>query len=252
LPESVQLRFVLVEPRSGGNVGAAARALKNLGFHRLEVVNPRCDPKGSEAMRMAVDAADLLSELPVHRGLDQALGRATTVIGTSRRTGKHRRPHRRLDEAAEDLARLAAAGETAVLFGREDHGLSDVELDRCTHLVHLPAAEVYPSFNLAQSVLLVAYELRRARLRPSGPDRDPPTAPAGHDEREAMYRHLQRSLTTIGFLKPQSSEVIMRQIRRALGRAELSPSEVRILRGIAHQILWAAAVAGLDEAEDAR
>ncbi len=150
-----RVRFVLVRPRSPGNVGSAARALKNLGFSRLSVVAPRCDPRGVEARTLAVDAVDLLERMEIHADLDAALAGAATVVGTSRRMGKHRCPHYRLDQLADELAGLADRGDVAFVFGREDHGLSDAELDRCTQLVYFPASDVYPSFNLAQSVLLM-------------------------------------------------------------------------------------------------
>jgi TrmH family RNA methyltransferase len=237
------VRFVLVEPQSGGNVGASARAIKNLGFRDLCLVSPRCDPLGDEARRMAVEARDVLEAAKIHADLDRALEGAATVVGTSRRTGKHRKPHRRLDDVAPDLARLARAGELAVVFGREAHGLSDAELDRCTHLVHFASSSEFPSFNLAQSVLLVAYEMRLA-LHRSSPE-DPVEPPADHAAREAMYSHLETALRSIGFLHTDSAEVMMRRLRRMLGKASLTHGEVQILRGIAHQTLWLAGRVGL-------
>lgn len=232
---------MLVEPRSGGNVGASARALKNLGFSRLELVAPRCDPTGQPARAMAVEATDVLEATSVHATLDEALAGARSVMGTSRRTGKGRRPHYRLDTFAGALLDLARAGDLAIVFGREECGLTDQELDRCTHLVHFLAADAYPSFNLAQSVLLVAYELRRAasgRPVPAALE-----APAPHEAREAMYGHLERALVAIGFLKPGAGAAMMRRFRRLFGRAALTAAEVRILRGVAQQALW---VAGRD------
>ena len=241
-PDPGRFRFVLVEPRSEGNVGAAARALKNLGFGRLVLVAPGCDPRGEEARRMAVDATDLLEEMEIHADLDAALDGARTVVGTSRRKGKQRRPHFRLDELAGDLPRLAAAGEMAIVFGRERYGLTDSELDRCTHLVHFLASHDFPSFNLAQAVLLVAYEIRRALAGP--PPAEPLPALADHATREAMYAHLEQALRVVGFLHEDTAEGMMRRIRRMLGRAALAPGEVKILRGIARQILWLARTTG--------
>jgi tRNA/rRNA methyltransferase len=240
--------FVLVEPRSAGNVGAAARALKNLGFSRLVLVRPQCDHLDSDARKMAMDGRDLLEQAAVHPDLDNALHGAGSVVGTSRRMGKHRRPHWRFDELSAELARLARDGSLAVVFGREDHGLSDAELDRCTHLAYLPAAARYPSFNLAQAVLLAAYELRMVAVT-AAPEPALP-APADHAAREAMYRHLERALRTIGFLGPDTAEVVMRHFRRLLGRSGMTPEEVKMLRGVARQILWAAGRAGLEIADE--
>ena len=235
-------RFVLVEPQTGGNVGSAARALKNLGFERLVLVRPQFDPRDREARKMAVGAVDLYERAERHEDLDTALAGAHSVVGTSSRKGKYRKPHYRLDEFTDELARLAATGDLALVFGREDSGLTDQELDRCTHLVHLPASEVYPSFNLAQAVLLVAYELRSVMPEDARPE--PLDPPAEHGEREAMYRHLACALHAIGFLEDDPAEAMMRRLRRMFGRAGLSSEEVTIVRGIARQMLWAARQAG--------
>lgn len=242
------MRFVLVEPVYAGNVGAAARAIKNLGFDRLVLVNPSCGSLDLDARRMAVGALDVLERAEVRESLDSALADARTVIGTSRRKGKHRKPHWRLDELAGEMVKLAAAGEMAVVFGRETHGLSDAELDRCTHLVYFPSSAEFPSFNLAQSVMLVAYELGLARIGP--PDSPATDPPATHTEREEMYAHLRAALWAVGFLHEDSADVMMRRIRRMLDRALLSPGEVKIVRGMARQTLWAARQAGLEPPEE--
>ncbi|MDX1387818.1 MAG: RNA methyltransferase [Acidobacteriota bacterium] len=238
------VRFVLVGPEYGGNVGAAARALKNLGFSRMHVVAPRCDLDGDEARRMAMDARDVLGAAAVDPDLDVALAGARTVIGTTRRTGKHRQPHWRLDRLVLEMARLADVGDLAVVFGREKHGLSDDEIDRCTHLVYFPSSEAYPSFNLAQAVLLTAYELRLALLDDSDAG-EAPELPADHGARESMYAHLQAALEVIGFLHDDTTEPMMRQLRRMLGKASMTEAEVGIVRGIARQVLWLASEAGL-------
>jgi TrmH family RNA methyltransferase len=233
-----RVRFVLVQPQTSGNVGSVARALKNLGFSRLSLVRPQCDPLDSQARMLAVDAADLLEGAVHHDDLDGALDGAQSVVGTSSRTGKYRRPHYRLDRFSAELAGLACAGELAIVFGREDSGLTDDELDRCTQLVHLPAVDVYPSLNLAQAVLLVAYELRRHELETlPAASLDPPAA---HEAREAMYGHLAQAWLAIGFLQTDSVETMMRRFRRLFGRASLTTDEVQMLRGVARQTLWAA------------
>ncbi len=239
---SLSVRFVLVEPRSAGNIGAAVRAMLNFGFQDLRIVSPGCDPLADDARRMAVGAVGILEQAKVCDNLDQALEGAGVVIGTSRRTGRHRWPQVPVHLLANFLGERARSGEVALLFGREDRGLTDLELDRCTHLVHIPTSERYASVNLAQAVLLLAWELHRAGL-PRDPGEEEPIA--CDQAREAMYRHLEQALHTIGFLKRDSREVVMRRIRRMFGRADLSENEVRIVRGIAHQTLWAAGKAGL-------
>jgi TrmH family RNA methyltransferase len=247
--ERARVRFVLVEPQFGGNIGAAARALKNLGYARLVLVAPAADPQGSEARMMAVDAADVLAAAHVTRDLDAALAGAATVVGTSRRAGKHRRPHWSFEALAPTLVERARGGDLAVVFGREDHGLADAELDRCTHLASLPAAPAYPSYNLAQAVLLVAYELDRAWRTPATEREDEPLAT--HEDREALYAHLEQAFAAIGFLSRDTVTPIMRRLRRLFGRAAMTHEEVRLLRGVARQTLWVAGRAGLAAASDA-
>ena len=242
-PSLAQVRFVLVEPQSSGNIGSVARALKNVGFSHLRLVRPACDPHDAEARMFAVDAADLLLAATIHDDLDAALDGAGAVVGTSRRRGRQRRPHRSLESLASPLVEQAHVREIAVLFGREDSGLRDVELDRCTDLAYLPASDAYPSFNLSHAVLLVAHELARAAR--SSAEIEPPAPLAPHEQREAMLQHLESALLSIGFVHPGSQVAILRRIRRLLGRAGLETEDVRLLRGLARQIDWAAGQAGL-------
>jgi TrmH family RNA methyltransferase len=246
-PGKQRTRFVLVSPRYGGNVGSAARVLKNFGFGRLDVVAPREGPDHEEAVRMAVDAADVLAAARTHATLDEALDGASTVVGTSRRMGKHRSPHQTVDALAPLIAGLALRGEVAIVFGREDHGLSDADLDRCTHLAYVPTDTGYPALNVAQTIAIVAYELSLAldAAGPRAPDPDE-EALVDHAGREAMYAHLEEALLAIGFLKTGQLEGMMRRLRRILSRAELSAGDVDVVRGIARQILWLAKQARLD------
>ncbi len=244
---------MLVQPQFGGNTGACARVLKNLGFGRLVLVDPAFAIDDPEAVKMAVAARDVLDAATVCTGGDDGLAGTGMVVGTSRRLGKHRRPHHRIDELAPAIAAFAAAGgEVAVVFGREDHGLSDRDLDRCTHLAYLPASDAYPSFNLAQAVGLVSWEVALAVEALGEPEGDGPpdgaaadARPSDHVDREAMFEHLESALRTIGFLHADSAEPLMRRLRRLIGRATPTATEVRILRGIARQVLWAADRAGL-------
>src|SRR5262245_44990250 len=217
------IRFVFVEPRYGGNVGAAARVLKNFGFGRLDLVAPREGTDHEDAVRRAVDATDVLASARTHPSLDAALDGAATVVGTSRRMGKHRQPHHRLDALAPLLPGLASRGEVALVFGREDHGLSDADLDRCTHLAYVPTSQAYPALNVAQTIAIVAYEVSGALdAVPPEPHDPEDEALIDHAGREAMYAHLEEALLAIGFLKLGQLEGMMRRLRRILSRAELT------------------------------
>jgi TrmH family RNA methyltransferase len=182
-----------------------------------------------------------------HSTLDEALEGAATVVGTSRRMGKHRQPHHRLDALAPLLPGLTDRGEVALVFGREDHGLSDVDLDRCTHLTYVPTDAAYPALNVAQTIAIVAYEVRRAldAAVVETPDPDDEVL-AEHAGREAMYAHLEEALLAIGFLKIGQLEGMMRRLRRILSRAQLTAGDVDVVRGIARQILWLSRQSGLD------
>jgi TrmH family RNA methyltransferase len=197
---------------------------------------------------MAVDAADVLRRARTHATLDEALAGAATVVGASRRMGKHRQPHHRLDELAPLLPGLIVRGEVAIVFGREDHGLSDADLDRCTHLIYVPTDAAYPALNVAQAIAIVAYELRGAldAADVSAPDAED-EALVDHEGREAMYAHLEQALLAIGFLKIGQLEGMMRRLRRILSRAQLTAGDVDVVRGIARQILWLSRQAGLDQ-----
>jgi len=245
---SAAFRFVLVEPRFAGNIGSAARVLKNFGFGRLDIVSPRGGPIEDEAFRMAVGASDVLRAAREHASLDQALAGAAVIVGTSRRMGKQRQPHFGLEEIAAESCRLVPRGEVAFVFGREDRGLSDADLDRCTHLAYIPANPDYPSLNLAQAVGVTVYALRRAleATHPVSTGDGAGEGLADHTAREAMFAHLEESLLAIGFLKDGQIEGMMRRMRRILGRAELSAGDVDVLRGIARQTLWIAGRAHVD------
>ncbi len=200
---------------------------------------------------MAVDAADVLDALVSFDDLDAALDGAGCVVGTSRRAGRRRHPRHRLDAIAPELLAQSAGAEVAFVFGREDRGLTERELDRCTHLVHLLTSPDYPSLNVAQAVLLCAYELRRAT---AGPAEAIGASPATHAEREGLFLHAERALRGIGFLRDANAATILRRLRRLLGGAGLTSDDARLLRGLSRQILWAAERAGVapPEGDDRR
>jgi len=233
-----RISFVLVEPQGPGNIGSCARALANMGLARLVLVSPP-DHLGIEARRMAMGGRAVLEQARIVPTLSQASAEAGLVIGTTRRGGKNRGPLLDIDAAAARAVEAARGGnEVALVFGREDAGLTTEELDGCGLLATIPADESYPSLNLAQAVLVAAYEIRRA-AGAAEPDPEP-RALASAREVEAFYAQLAALLEEIGFLNPQNPEEIMHAVRRLFGRAGLEPREVRILRGILSQMQWAA------------
>jgi tRNA/rRNA methyltransferase len=242
--------FVLFKPKSSGNIGAAARALKNMGCHDLRVVQPAGFHFGSDrgrtwprqglgsddARTMAVHGRDVLTAATLHPSLDSALADRALVVGTTARGGLYRSEARPIREVSEELVTLSRTNPIALVFGPEDCGLTNQELKLCQRLTTIPAAPVYPSLNLAQAVMIVAYELalaaRAVRELPS------PQLWAPSLEIDAMLARMEKALVAIGFLPDTNPDHIMFALRAIMGRAGLRPRELDIMNGIASQILW--------------
>jgi tRNA/rRNA methyltransferase len=229
--------FVLFKPRSPGNVGAAARALKNMGLGDLRLVAPQLRNTRSAAA-MAVHAADVLAAATRYPDLAAAVEDRTIVVGTTARTGPYRSESRMLREAAQDLIARSAANRIAVVFGPEDCGLTNTELKLCQRLITIPSAPAYPSLNLAQAVMVVAYEIMMASGQARTADPYPENAPA--TAMDAMLERMAQALTAIGFLPEDNPDHIMFALRAVLGRSGLRPRELDIFDGIASQIRWVA------------
>ena len=231
-----RVRVVLLAPREPGHVGAAARALKNMGLRRLVLADAAALDLG-EARRMAVHAADLLARVETVVTLDEALAGCGLVVGTSGRATVMRAQAVTPRDAAPAIVAAATVNDVALVFGPEDHGLSTDELARCHRVVAVPASDVYPSLNLAQAVLIVAYELRLAALAPPvGTAR----VLAPSERMELLVAKLETALRAVDFLHGDGAPHVLRQLRRVLGRAELDDAEVDVLLGVARQIAWAA------------
>ena len=231
-----RVRVVLVRPEHPGNIGAAARAMKNMGFSALHLVAPRCGHLTPEALAMAYGARDVLDGARVHAAPAEAVADARWVVGLSMpRPG--RSASERLAEAAPGIARHARAHDVALVFGSEISGLSNDDLAACHQIVAIPTDPAQPSLNLAQAVLLACYELARAEPPPAGFDPAPPLAAAA--ELDGLHRHLADTLRAIDFLRPPHDRHLLRDFRAMITRARLDPREVRILRGILRQTLWA-------------
>jgi len=230
-------RIILVRSKDSANVGAAARAMKNFGLSDLVLVAPRC-AVDDRARALASHAGDLLDAARVEASLETAIGDRRLVLGTSaRRRTTETLPVLTPREAAP---RLLQQG-TAVLFGPEDHGLSNEELNLCQGYVSIPTAD-YPSLNLAQAVLVMAYETHLADLqdafeRAPRPEED---APAPREQLERFYDQLVHAFHTIGYTDPQRERATERLFRGMFDRVALSAREVAALRGLVSQAEWAA------------
>ena len=222
------VRIVLVETSHGGNIGAVARAMKNMGLSELALVRP-CDHLSGQAVARASGADDLLRTAQVYDTLDEALADCQLVIGASARLRKVRWPQLDPRQCAQKVAAEAGAGRrVALLFGRERTGLTNAELDLCHYLVHIPANPEYSSLNLAMAVQVIAYELRMAEVQPQEPGREPAPVEAF----EGFMEHLTAALYDIGYLDERNPEKLLRRLRRLFHRAQMDQHEINILRGI--------------------
>ena len=226
-------RVVLLRPKGSANVGSVARAMKNMGISDLALVQPALtDRFWSEAM--AVHAEDVLRAHRSYTSLAEATADCGVVVGTTAHDGPYRASARAPRAAAVELVAAAQSNRIALVFGPEDHGLSNEDLKLCHQLLTIPADPGYPSLNLAQAVMVCCYELYLASSAPA--EAATTLAPAQHAS--FVFQRLQEALLAIGFLKPDNTEHIMYSIRRMLGAAHMDDRDVSIWLGIARQIEW--------------
>ncbi|MBU2013242.1 MAG: tRNA (cytosine(32)/uridine(32)-2'-O)-methyltransferase TrmJ [Gammaproteobacteria bacterium] len=235
------IRVVLVNTSHAGNIGGAARAMKNMGLSRLVLVDPEDFPSPNAVAR-ASGATDILDSARVVATLEEALAGCSLVLGTSARD--RRIPWPLLDPrecASVSVEQSAGGGEVALVFGREYAGLTNEELQRCQYHVHIPSDPQFSSLNLAAAVQVLTYEVRMAWLaaegRPTKVEKLETTAmldaqPVTVDELENYFGHLERTLVDIGFLDPAKPRHLMPRLRRLYGRSGISKLEMNILRGI--------------------
>lgn len=238
MEEALQrVRVVLVGTTHGGNIGASARALKTMGLSRLVLVQPKAK-LDAEAFSMASNALDVMDNIQRFDDLDAALAGCHWVIGASARLRD--RPHELM--STRQMAEYARThwlmnpqhpqAEIALVFGREHSGLSNIELGRCHAHMMIPANPAYSSLNLAQAVQIACYELRQALLGDTPlPSLESPT-PATHDALENLLQHWQTTLHELEFLDPHHPRHMMQKLRSLLQRAQITPNEVDILRGM--------------------
>ena len=228
------IRIVLVNTSHPGNIGGVARAMKNMGLSRLYLVAPRQYPDEQAEWR-AASALDVLETAVVTETLEQAIGDCQFVVGTSAR--ERRIPWPLLDPrgCAQRMAQASAGEQVAVLFGREDRGLTNEELKACNLHLHVPTSEDYSSLNLAMAVQIVCYELRMLLAAPDLPvsaDQQWDTPFTTRENMERFYAHLEETLTDIEFLDPAAPRQLMARLRRLYNRVRLDEMELNILRGI--------------------
>jgi tRNA (cytidine32/uridine32-2'-O)-methyltransferase len=239
------IRVILVETSHPGNIGAVARAMKNMGLTRLDLVNPRYFPS-LEADARASGATDILAKAGVFADLSAALAGCRLVIGASARVRTLDWPLLDPRACAAQALPEAAQGQVALVFGRESAGLTNVELGHCHALLHIPTNPEYSSLNLAMAVQVVLYELHMLALVTEGPLDGPVVRTRAVPERDALLaddladvaamegfmQHLAQTLLDVGFSEPERSELLMLRLRRLFMRARPDVQELNILRGI--------------------
>ena len=227
----MSIRIVLVGTTHPGNIGAVARAMKNMGLSDLALVNPKHFPH-DEATARASGAADILEQAMVVGTLAEALTDCVYVAGASARSRTINWPCMGPRDCAERMIQESGHGKVAAVFGPEKTGLHNDDLDLCHTLLTIPTDPGFSSLNLAMAVQVFTYELRVASMLDEGPVFDVEAPPATSEEMEHFYEHLEKVLTDIEFLDPENPRHLMRRMRRLYIRARPDKNEVNILRGI--------------------
>jgi tRNA/rRNA methyltransferase len=236
------VKIVLVGPLYGGNVGSVCRAMANMGLRDLVLVDPSAQLNQAEARMMAVAAADILDARREVATLDEAVADCGLVMGTTARAGLYRAHCKTPREWVPQILEAASVGKVALVFGRENSGLTNEEIALCTNLIQIPSSPDYPSINLAQSVMLCCYELFVATGTFAPLGEMSPVCPAA--TREQMFKMWREMLLEIGFMNEDKADHMMLGLRRIFSRAPLTEDDVRILLGIARQTLWKAGQVG--------
>ena len=225
------IRIVLVGTTHPGNIGAVARAMKNMGLSDLVLVNPRLFPH-AEATSRATGASDILERARVVNTLAEAVADCVYVAGASARSRSINWPSMGPRDCAERMIKEHDHGNVAAVFGPEQSGLNNDNLDLCHTLLTIPTDPGFSSLNLGMAVQVLTYELRVASMLDEGPVFDVEALPATGEELENFYEHLENTLIDIEFLDPDNPRLLMRRMRRLFIRARPDKNEVSILRGI--------------------
>jgi tRNA (cytidine32/uridine32-2'-O)-methyltransferase len=227
------IKIVLVETTHPGNIGAVARAMKNMKMSNLWLVSPKIFPS-ADATSRASGADDVLAQATVCLSLQEAIADCQLVIGASARCRTISWPEMTPRQCAEKVVINEPGQKVAIIFGRENSGLKNYELDLCHYLLRIPCNSEYSSLNIAAAVQVVCYELFVAagveEIIMVGDKGECPKATAM--QMESFYTHLHQTLTDIGFMHPDKSKSIMRRLRRIYNRIQLDTKELDILRGI--------------------
>lgn len=224
------LQFVLVETSHPGNIGAAARAMKNMGIGRLALVNP-CDYQTYDCYARASGADELVDNATVYQDLASAVADSNLVVGTSARVRSLAWPQLSPRQAAAEVLGLTQESSASVVFGRERSGLTNEELALCSSLLVIPTDGAFSSLNIAAAVQVVAYEVMCATELPQQVVEDPTEAPADQAELHRFYDHLFDVMQQVDYLDPDNPRLLESRIRRLFNRTRPNRPELQLLRG---------------------
>ncbi len=224
--------IILVEPAFPGNIGSVARAMKNMGFRNLRLINP-CDYKNPEAEKLAVNAYDIIESAEVFNSLKQAVYDLNITVATTAKEGKYRKPVFNAEDISRFLIPFSATNKIGIVFGRERIGLLNEEVDFCNLIAEIPASKDYSCLNLSQSVLIFCYEL----FKSSGFESEPAVKNiVSVKEMEIFYEKFQKLLLDINFLDTENPDFKMKAIKKIFGRTFIDKNELNLLYGIVRQI----------------
>lgn len=232
------IQIVMVNTTHSGNIGAAARAMKNMGLSRLVLVDPKADIN-EEAIQRSSRAEEILHNARITQTLEQAIAGCGLVVGTSARSRHIPWPLMTPRQCAARVSQVAAHdNQVALVFGRESSGLTNEELHLCHAHVHIPTEENFSSLNVSQAVQVLSYEMRLASLADDGAEQDASWGVAwdyplaSHEELNGMLQHMEQAMVDIGFLDPNTPKQLMSRVRRLYQRAGVDKMEINILRGM--------------------
>ncbi len=230
-----KIQIVLVEPQGSLNVGATCRAMKNFGLSNLTVVRPGCE-LNLDAIKMAMHAQDILESTKVVQTIDEAIQGNVLVLGTANRRGEYHEPNMTVQEGIARISEVLEHGPVSILFGREEWGLTKEDLAHTMGTIRIVTAPENTSLNLAQAVLLVAYELYQkfgdTTPLPKAQADDPFEQPASVDDINLLYKHMEKVLNMCEFLPLVNPDALFQVIRAFFHRAKPIKREVNILMGI--------------------
>ena len=229
------IRIVMVNTSHPGNIGAAARAMKNMGLTKLYLVEPKEYPS-LEAISRSVGAVDVLDDAVVVKNLDEAISDCVWVAGTSARFRTIEWPILEPRDCVEKALDNIGQSEIAIVFGNETNGLTNEQMERCNVLLHIQTNPEFSSLNIAAAVQVVCYEFRQALVKvkvksPKGSKHRYDTM-ANATQLEGMYGHIREALDQLEFFGTKNPDVMMRRLKGLFSRAETTQREVSIIRGV--------------------